>query len=83
MGALEQGDRAERLLGPLVSRDLGFRPVTAEVPQRLPVSDLLSIKDFRVTAERGDRLSAHLSDTRSRALSFEAEKVKYVVCGDL
>lgn len=60
-------------LAPWFEGTFGFRSVTTEVPQCLPISHLLSLKDFRVTAETGDRLSAHLSGTRSRIISFEAE----------
>lgn len=56
-------------LAPWFQGTFGFRSVTTEVPQRLPISHVLSFKDFRVTAETGDRLSAHLSDTHARVFS--------------
>lgn len=54
LGALEQ--RHRNSLGPWSQRTLGFRSVTAEVPQCLPISHLMSFKDLRVTTETGDTL---------------------------
>lgn len=65
-------------LGPWSQGTLGFRSVTTEVPQRLPISRLMSSKDFRVTPETGDTL---LKTTPVHY--FEAEHIKYMVCWDL
>lgn len=78
LGALEQCDRVT----PWFQGTFGFRSVTTEVPQRFPVSHLMRSKDSRVTTETGNR-STHVSDTHSCVFSFEAEKVKYMVCWDL
>lgn len=46
----------EKLLGPWSQGTLGFRSVTTQVPQCLPISRLMNSKDFRVMTQTGDTL---------------------------